>query len=294
MRHETAGPPKAGPAIRESYETLFRQAEERLSRCGVPEARLDAWYLLSDTFDIKRADYLWRFRESPPAVPACWEERLKKRCERMPLAYVLGKTEFMGLPFLVEPGVLVPRQDTETLAEWVLKEERSGLSLLDMCTGSGCIGLSLEKLGGFDVTLCDLSLQARETACRNREALALKAAVYGGDLFDGLPEGARYDVIVSNPPYIASGVIASLQPEVRDYEPVMALDAGEDGLRFYRRLAKEAPGFLCFGGRLYLGIGFDQGESVPAILYAAGFTGIEVRRDLAGKDRVVRGVYQNV
>ena len=148
----------------------------------------------------------------PPAVAGCWEERLKKRCERMPLAYVLGKTEFMGLPFLVEPGVLIPRQDTETLVEWVLREERAGLSVVDMCAGSGCIGLSLEKLGGFDVTLCDLSPQARAAALRNREALALRAAVCGGDLFAGLPQGMRCDVIVSNPPYIASEVIASLQP----------------------------------------------------------------------------------
>ena len=285
---------RAAGAKAPSYETLLEQARERLLAEGVPDAGLDAWYLLSDTFGISRADYLWRRKESPPAVPDRWEERLKKRCERMPLAYVLGKTEFMGLPFLVEPGVLVPRQDTETLAEWVLREERAGLSLLDMCAGSGCIGLSLEKLGGFAVTLCDLSPQAREMCRRNRAALALKAAVCGGDLFAGLPRGARYDVIVSNPPYIAGGVIASLQPEVRDYEPVMALDGGEDGLHFYRRLAREAPGYLRPGGRLYLEIGYDQGRSVPALFRAAGFTGIEVRRDLAGKDRVVRGVYQDV
>jgi release factor glutamine methyltransferase len=284
----------ARPETGQSYEWLLVQAEKRLLSAGVPDAGLDAWYLLSDTFGIGRADYLWRRKESPPAIPDCWEERLKKRCERMPLAYVLGKTEFMGLPFLVEPGVLIPRQDTETLVEWVLREERAGLSVVDMCAGSGCIGLSLEKLGGFDVTLCDLSPQARAAALRNREALALRAAVCGGDLFAGLPQGMRCDVIVSNPPYIASEVIASLQPEVRDYEPVMALEGGKDGLHFYRRLAREAPEYLRPGGRLYLEIGYDQGQSVPALFDAAGFTRIEVRRDLAGKDRVVRGVYQDV
>ena len=294
-----------------TYEKLLAQATDRLIMAGVTDAQLDAWYLLEDTFGISRADYFLKKRECPELIPGCWEDRLKLRCQRMPLAYVLGRTEFMGLPFVIEPGVLVPRQDTETLVEWVLKAETSEdmsleahdpegnagpKTLLDMCTGSGCIGLSLAKLGGFSVTLSDLSLRAIHVSRINRGALDLEEQVEicQGDLFGSLPEGRKFDVIVSNPPYIETAVIEELQEEVRDHEPRMALDGMEDGLFFYRRLAKEAPAWLTPGGTIYLEIGYDQGESVPALLQAAGFVDVTVKKDLAGNDRVVRGVYPHV
>lgn len=229
-------------------------------------------------------------------IPGCWEDRLQLRCDRMPLAYVLGYTEFMGLRFHVEPGVLVPRQDTETLVEWVLKAEKAPKTLLDMCTGSGCIGLSLAKLGDFQVTLSDLSPRAIHVSRINRGGLDLEEQVEicHGDLFGSLPDGRRFDIIVSNPPYIETAVIEDLQEEVRDHEPRMALDGMEDGLFFYRKLAKEAPQWLTPGGRIYLEIGYDQGESVPALLQEAGFVDVTVKKDLAGNDRVVRGVYPHV
>ena len=203
-----------------------------------------------------------------------------------------------ALPFIVAPGVLIPRQDTESLVEWVLQEEKllRGNTVLDVCAGSGCIGLSLARLGGCRVTLSDLSETARDIIEKNREALDLtdRTEIYRGDLFDGLPAGQRYDVIVSNPPYIASRELETLQAEVREYEPRMALDGHEDGLYFYRRLAQEAPVRLVPGGRIYLEIGWDQGDSVPELLQAAGFSQVEVRRDLAGQNRVVRGVYGDV
>lgn len=282
-----------------SYEELIKQAEERFSQAGVPDAGLDAWYLLSDTFQISRADYLWKKREKPEQVPAVWEERISRRLRREPLAYILGSTEFMGLVFRTEPGVLIPRQDTETLVEWILEEcggasVPGGQKLLDMCTGSGCIGLSLEKLGGFRVTLSDLSEEALKVARRNRDALGLQAGIFCGDLFDGLPAGEKYDIIVSNPPYICTDVIEGLQAEVREYEPHIALDGSRDGLSFYRRIAAESPKWLAAGARLYLEIGYDQGESVPALLRENGFTEIQVRKDLAGNCRAVRGVYGDV
>ena len=293
-----------GPSKTMTYEKLLAQATDRLIMAGVTDAQLDAWYLLEDTFGISRADYFLKKRECPELIPGCWEDRLKLRCDRMPLAYVLGYTEFMGLRFHVEPGVLVPRQDTETLVEWVLKAENEGnaeisartLSLLDMCTGSGCIGLSLAKLGGYSVTLSDLSPRAIHVSRINRGSLDLEEQVEicHGDLFEALPEGKRFDVIVSNPPYIETAVIEDLQEEVRDHEPRMALDGMEDGLFFYRKLAKEAPQWLTPGGRIYLEIGYDQGESVPALLQAAGFVDVTVKKDLAGNDRVVRGVYPHV
>ena len=293
-----------GPSKTMTYEKLLAQATDRLIMAGVTDAQLDAWYLLEDTFGISRADYFLKKRECPELIPGCWEDRLKLRCDRMPLAYVLGYTEFMGLRFHVEPGVLVPRQDTETLVEWVLKAEGEAnaeisartLSLLDMCTGSGCIGLSLAKLGGYSVTLSDLSPRAIHVSRINRGGLDLEEQVEicRGDLFEALPEGKRFDVIVSNPPYIETAVIEDLQEEVRDHEPRMALDGMEDGLFFYRKLAKEAPQWLTPGGRIYLEIGYDQGESVPALLQAAGFVDVTVKKDLAGNDRVVRGVYPHV
>ncbi len=286
-----------GPSNKKmTYEKLLAQATDRLIMAGVTDAQLDAWYLLEDTFGINRADYFLKKRECPELIPGCWEDRLKLRCERVPLAYVLGYTEFMGLRFHVEPGVLVPRQDTETLVEWVLKAEEGPMTLLDMCTGSGCIGLSLAKLGGFQVTLSDLSPRAIHVSRINRGGLDLEEQVeiYHGDLFEALPEGKQFDVIVSNPPYIETAVIEDLQEEVRDHEPRMALDGMEDGLFFYRKLAKEAPHWLTPGGRIYLEIGYDQGVSVPALLQVAGFVDVTVKKDLAGNDRVVRGVYPHV
>ena len=292
-----------GPTKTMTYEKLLAQATDRLIMAGVTDAQLDAWYLLEDTFGISRADYFLKKRECPELIPGCWEDRLKLRCDRMPLAYVLGYTEFMGLRFHVEPGVLVPRQDTETLVEWVLKAEgeanvgsTTNLSLLDMCNGSGCIGLSLAKLGGYSVTLSDLSPRAIHVSRINCGGLDLEEEVEicHGDLFEALPEGKRFDGIVSNPPYIETAVIEDLQEEVRDHEPRMALDGMEDGLFFYRKLAKEAPQWLTPGGRIYLEIGYDQGESVPALLQAAGFVDVTVKKDLAGNDRVVRGVYPHV
>lgn len=296
-----------------TYEKILAQATDRLILAGVTDAQLDAWYLLEDTFGIRRADYFLKKRECPAQIPGCWEDRLQLRCQRMPLAYILGHTEFMGLPFVVEPGVLIPRQDTETLVEWVLEDKKKAakagvqtagisesaqepLTLLDMCTGSGCIGLSLAKLGGYATTLSDLSPRAIQVSRRNRGGLDLEEQVEicHGDLFASLPEGRKFDVIVSNPPYIETAVIEGLQEEVRDHEPRMALDGMEDGLFFYRRLAKEAPQWLKPGGKIYLEIGYDQGETVPALLRDAGFVNVTVRKDLAGNDRVVRGEYPHV
>ena len=220
----------------------------------------------------------------------------------------------MGLPFRTGPGALIPRQDTETLAEWVLEDDRkkaaapagsedredggngpaAGRRLLDLCTGTGCIGLSLARLGGYQVTLTDLSEEALCIAGENREALGVEARIYAGDLFDALPVGERYDVIVSNPPYIESAVIETLQEEVRLYEPRMALDGRADGLYFYRQLLRGAPSRMKPGGRMYVEIGCDQGAAVSRLFEEAGFTEVSVRRDLAGKDRVVRGAYPDV
>lgn len=282
-----------------SYREILQEAERKLRESGIPEAKLDAWYLFEAEFHMSRAEYLMRQEEEPPEVPLPWQDKLQRRCERVPLQYILGYTEFMGLPFQVGPGVLIPRQDTETLVELVLHWE-DGLpdgrvTLLDLCTGSGCIGLSLAVMNPrFSVTLADASGDALAFARKNRDSLCPNVAVYEGDLFAAVPESEKYDVIVSNPPYIATSVVKELQREVKDYEPGMALDGRKDGLFFYRRIAGEGKAYMKPGARIYLEIGYDQGEAVPKILREAGYTDVTVHRDLAGLNRVVRGVYQDV
>ena len=252
-----------------------REGAARLEKAGVPEAELDAWYLLEWTAGVSRSHYLAYPTE---ALTEEQERRfldaLALREQRIPLQHITGEQEFMGLSFLVNDQVLVPRQDTELLVEEALKYLKPGMRFLDLCTGSGCILLSLlHYCPGAEGIGADLSPGALGMAEKNRDRLGLPARLVQSDLFEKI-EGS-FDLIVSNPPYIPSGAIPGLMEEVRTHEPLMALDGHEDGLYFYRRLAKESPRYLKDGGRLCLEIGFDQGE-------------IEVVRDLAGLDRVVK------
>lgn len=266
-----------------------REGADRLRKAGVPEAELDAWYLLEWASGVSRSHYLAYPEEKlGEEQERRFSEGLAKREKRIPLQHITGEQEFMGLSFLVNDQVLIPRQDTEILAEQALKYLKPGMRVLDLCTGSGCILLSLlhfcpeaEGVGS------DLSRGALETAGRNRERLGLRAEFVQGDLFENIK--GTFDLIVSNPPYIRRDEIRELMEEVRCYEPYMALDGHEDGLYFYRRIAKEAPRYLKPGGLLCLEIGFDQGESVAGLLRDEGFHEIETVRDLAGLDRVVRG-----
>lgn len=278
---------------------------EFLENAGVPDASYDAGALLLKAAGWSRTEYLMRQDET---IPGEAEEKfrnlIRERASRIPLQQILGEAWFMGLPFLVDARVLTPRADTECLAEWVLEEAESGETLLDLCTGTGCIAISLAMLGSFrEVTASDISEEALDAAEGN---LARNGWIYSdntgsfrlpeadgksefrlvkSDMFSHLP--GRYDIITANPPYIPSGEIPGLMPEVRDYEPHLALDGGEDGLDFYRRLAKEARGHLHSGGRMYLEIGWNQGEAVRGLLQEAGYTGIRIRKDLAAHDRVI-------
>ena len=255
-----------------------------------------------------------------------------KRASRVPLQQILGSQEFMGLDFFVNEHVLIPRQDTETLVELVLEEQQGKQQeqqpeeqqkkqqeqqpeeqqkkqrgqqleeqpgkprkLLDLCTGSGCIAISLAVKGGFEsVTATDLSEEALKVAERNARTHQVPIRFFQGDLFSALPQSEvkTFDIITSNPPYIPTAVIATLEPEVREHEPMMALDGTEDGLKFYRQIAKEAGSWLKPGGSIYLEIGYDQGEAVSGLLEDAGFTNVRVVKDLPGKDRVVCGSWE--
>ena len=266
-------------------------AAAELEAAGVPDARLDAMLLLEWSTGIQRSHILaYPEEELDEASEKRFFEAVGRRKRREPLQYITGSQEFMGLDFMVDARVLIPRQDTETLVCEALSFLSPGMEVLDLCTGSGCIILSLcAKCAGIQGTGSDFSENALEVARGNSGRLDIAADFVLSDLFDKI-EG-RYDVIVSNPPYIESGGIPSLMDEVRLYEPLSALDGHQDGLYFYRRIAKEAPSFLKDDGRIFLEIGCGQGADVSGMLREAGFEDIKVVRDLCGHDRVVEGRY---
>ena len=271
----------------------FREAmsfgEEQLNNAGIVDAKTDAWILLTYVCKIDRTFYYVHMDEPmSPAQFAEYEAILNKRAEHVPLQYITGEQEFMGMPFHVNEAVLIPRQDTETLVEEALKVVRPGMKVLDMCTGSGCILISILKnvvnVEGFGY---DISKQAINVAKENAKLNNVTAFFERSDLFEEVTD--VFDVIVSNPPYIPTDVIGGLMPEVAVYEPMQALDGKEDGLHFYRRIVKDALKHLKPEGMLLFEIGHDQGESVPELMREAGYKNIRVIKDLAGNDRVVIG-----
>ena len=280
-----------------SLKKAYKEGKEILAKAGITEADLDAWYLLEFVTGITKARYYMDPDQSmDPEAWKKYKEYLEKRRNHIPLQHITGSQEFMGLEFLVNEHVLIPRQDKEVLVETALEVCRKGqmgeIRLLDMCTGSGCILLSLlHELKPRTVTGVgvDLSKEALCVAERNAEKLKIDAEFLESDLFENVK--GTYDVIVSNPPYIRTSVIETLQEEVKDHDPYLALDGKEDGLYFYRRIIEQAPAYLKKKGWLLFEIGSDQGEDVKNLMEQAGYTGVSVKKDLAGLDRVVFGVY---
>lgn len=271
----------------------YREAVEFGTKCltdaGVPDAALDAWYLLQMVCRIERSYYYVHGEEDiTQDAQKEYEIAVQKRAEHIPLQYIIGEQEFMGLRFKVNSNVLIPRQDTETLVEQVLKIVKPGMKVLDLCTGSGCVLISVLKnapeLTGMG---SDISKTALLVAKENAKMHEVDAEWVRSDLFDNITE--TFDVIMANPPYIPTGEILSLMPEVRDFEPENALDGGADGLDFYRKIAGQVKDYLNPGGYVYMEIGYDQGEAVSELMRNAGFTEVEVIKDLAQNDRVVKG-----
>lgn len=216
-------------------------------------------------------------------------ELIKRRLSGEPLQYITGTAEFMGLEFEVNPYTLIPRQDTETLVESVIKLAKDGAKILDIGTGSGCIGISLAKyIKGAEVTLADISEGALKNAKKNAELNNVKVRCVRLDILNEIPEG-KFDIIVSNPPYIETDIIKGLSKDVRDYEPLSALDGGADGLVFYRRITEIAPELLNGGGILAYEIGYNQGESAANIVRDK-FGNAQVIKDLCSNDRVIIAV----
>ncbi len=265
---------------------LWQKAAESLLKAGVPDAKHDALRLMEEI-----TGHTPLFLLSAPQTPISGEEEaryfalINRRANREPLQYILGFTDFMGQRFLVRPGVLIPRQDSETLCLLAIDKAKPHGSALDLCCGSGCLGLSLQaKRPDLKVTLSDVSDSAIALTQKNAEALKAQAIIKQGDLFD--PHvGQTFDLILSNPPYIALHEAPSLDTEVQQ-EPGLALFAGEDGLTFYRRILSDAASYLNPGGVLLLEIGSAQADSVSALVKAP-FLPPRIHFDLAGLPRVL-------
>ena len=272
-----------------TYSEAVHKAKCCLEQHEVPDPGIDALLLLQFVCGITRAHY-YAVREDrmPEEEFDRYMELIQRRSARIPLQQLTGEQQFMGLPFHVSEDVLTPRQDTEILVEEALKRARPGAKILDLCTGSGCILISLLKLGpDLEGTGSDLSEKALEIAAENAEMNKVEVSFVQSDLFFRIP--GTFDMIVSNPPYIVSSVIGSLMEEVRDHEPLMALDGGTDGLDFYRRIVPESVDHLNPGGWLIVEIGYDQGDLVRSMFIDHQYEDVDVIRDRGGNDRVVLG-----
>ncbi len=279
-----------------TYHDALKQAERRLKAAGVPEYENDARMMLEAASGKDLARVMLELEEIiSPEEETLFEKMVERRSKREPLQYILPAWEFMGLEMYCSPACLIPRQDTELLAMTAISEADrmsggsapDGVRVLDMCTGSGCVIISVKKLAK---SVCaqgaDISAEALEVARRNAEHNGVSVGFILSDMFKSI-DCTQYDIITANPPYIETGVIPGLNPEITEYEPMIALDGGEDGLKHYRSIVSEAKHHLRKGGRLLMEIGDTQGEAVSGLLVSAGYEEVEVKKDLAGLDRVV-------
>lgn len=291
-----------------TLKSLLAEGREVLTAAQIADADIDAWLLLQYVTGINRMMYLMEPDKSVSDEDTlAYREVLARRATHYPLQYITHTQEFMGLDFYVDERVLIPRQDTEVLVETTLEFLKDGMTVLDMCTGSGCILISLAAnrrlASGLGV---DLSEGALEVAQKNARANGLEKLQWiQSSLFEVFEkhlnicedsdksrckaDDLQVDMIVSNPPYIESDVIPTLMPEVRAHEPMMALDGFEDGLYFYREITANAPVYLKNKGYLLFEIGYNQGEAVTDLMRMTGFVNVQIKKDLAGLDRVVYG-----
>lgn len=269
-----------------TLEDTYKEGEEILRINHIEDAKIDAWYLLEYVFHINKVEY---YMNSKKVINSDSYDKyinyINTRAKHIPLQHIIGVSEFMGMEFVVSSDVLIPRQDTECLVTEVMKYANNK-SVLDMCTGSGCIIISLDKLCNLTSALgVDISDKALNIAKENNKRLNAKVELIQSDLFDKIDR--RFDIIVSNPPYIKSDIIKDLMPEVKDYEPLTALDGMEDGLYFYREIIQVAKNYLTDNGMIFFEIGHDQGSEVKDLLEKSDFHSIYIIKDLSGLDRVV-------
>lgn len=272
-----------------NYTEAFLMGMQKLKEAQIGEAQLDARLLLEEVCGTDHNTLLCHGdREVSEAEEEQYRKALEQRAVHVPLQHLLGYQDFMGLRFQVNEYVLIPRQDTEILVEEAMRYLHDGMRILDLCTGSGCILLSLlhysNDCEGVGV---DISQEALQVAAQNAELLGIRADFLKSDLYEKVT--GKFDLLVSNPPYIERAVIPTLMEEVREYDPYIALDGGEDGLDFYRRIIGGAQDYLKRGGQILMEIGSGQAKAVRELLYEAGFKEIDVCKDFAGLDRVVSG-----
>ena len=268
----------------------MKRAIDALRSTNCPDPEIDARWIAEDVLGMSASELRFAAQNTPDAKQqATLDDALRRRCAGEPVQYILRRADFMGLKLYVDERALIPRQDTESLVEAaiVALHGKPGTTVLDLCAGSGAIGLSVATLvPGAKVTLTDLSADALEVAWKNAKLLNVDAEFRLGDLFQAV-EWDQYDLIVSNPPYIPSGELRELQREVQ-FEPALALDGGADGLDFYRRIAQEAGKHLNPGGSVYLEVGAGEAEAVLELLRThldAAASGIQ--KDLNGIERIV-------
>jgi release factor glutamine methyltransferase len=280
-----------GKILLESYEIL--------KRVGIESYILDSQLLLSKVLNVDKLFIMInRDFNISKEQESEFKGLIKLRENKMPIKYILGESEFMGMDFIVRPGVLIPRPDTEILVEEVIKHinKKAYTKVCDVCCGSGAIGIAIaEFIKDTRVTLYDISPVALVVAKLNIEKFNLSKRVNEGfsDLLQvAIYENKKFEVVVSNPPYIRNSVIPTLIQDVKDYEPYIALSGGEDGLDFYRRITEESLLVLEKGGLLAFEIGYDQREQVAEILLKSGFKTIECIKDLSGNDRVIKGTLE--
>lgn len=269
---------------------MIEQATKILEKADIADAKIDSWILAEYVFGINKTQYYINPNvEITKEKAERYMDLIHKRGTKIPLQHITGCQEFMGFDFKVNENVLIPRQDTELLVEQAVAYiGDKTVNVLDMCTGSGCIAISIDKLcDNVKVVAADVSEKALEVAEENNNANGSNVTFINSNLFENV-EG-KFDVIVSNPPYIRTEEIKNLMDEVKLYDPMMALDGSEDGLKFYKEIIKKANDYLEKNGIIFFEIGYDQGESVPAILEEYDYKDIKVLKDLSGNDRVVIG-----
>lgn len=273
-----------------TYREAIVLGESILRKADIVDAKTDSWLLLAMACKIDHTYYYMHIDEEMTEEQAReFEVLIKKRAERVPLQYITGEQEFMGLTFHVNSNVLIPRQDTETLVEEALKVVRPGMKIMDMCTGSGCVLISiLKNANDIEGIGYDISKQAINVAKENAKLNEVPAVFERSDLFEDVVEN-DFDVIVSNPPYIPTDVIATLMPEVAEFEPREALDGKGDGLYFYSKILEQCKNYMKPDGYVLFEIGCKQGDSVSTMMRLAGFSEVHVIKDLARNDRVVMG-----
>lgn len=273
-----------------TYREAIVLGEKNLQQADIADAKTDSWLLLAMACKIDHTYYYMHIDEEMSEEQVReFEVLIRKRAERVPLQYITGEQEFMGLTFHVNSNVLIPRQDTETLVEEALKVIKPGMKVMDMCTGSGCVLTSILK-NAHDVEGIgyDISKQAINVAKENAKFNEVPAVFERSDLFEDVVEN-DFDVIVSNPPYIPTDVVATLMPEVSQFEPREALDGKGDGLYFYSKILEQCKNYMKQDGYILFEIGCEQGDAVSTMMRLAGFSEVHVIKDLARNDRVVMG-----